>query len=107
MLANDGHADAQAEAGAAAGTLGGVERIEDAWQSFRADADAVVLKRDADAVAAAARANLQAAGFADFADGLFGVGDEVQENLDKLVGVADDAGKRSVGAEVHFDVVAT
>src|SRR5690349_4165969 len=106
MLADDGHADAQAEAGAAAGTLGGVEGIEDARKSFGADADAVVLKGDDDAVAAAAGANLEAAGLADFADGLLGVGDEIQEDLDELVGVTQDAGKTSVGEKVHFDVVA-
>src|SRR5207302_5881256 len=90
VLANDGHADAQAEAGAAAGAVGGVEGVEDARQGFGANADAVILKRDANAVAAEAGANLEAAGIADFADGLFGVGDQVEEDLDELVGVGDD-----------------
>ena len=35
-------------------------------------------------------ANLDAAGFADFADGVLGVADEIQEDLNELVGVADD-----------------
>ena len=37
---------------------------------------------------------------------MFGVGDEIQEDLDELVGVAQDAGKAGVGAKIHFDVVA-
>ena len=105
MLAHDGHADAETEAGAAAGALGGVEGIEEARKSFGADADAIVLKGDADAVAAAARENLEASGVADFADGLFGVGDEIQEDLDELVRVAQDAGKAGVAAKIHFEVV--
>ena len=106
MFANDGHANTEAEASAATGALGGVKRIEDARESFGADADAVVLKRDAEAIAAAAGANLKAAGVADFADGLLGVGDKIQKNLDELVGVADDSGKIGLGAEVDFNVVA-
>src|SRR5438046_9422766 len=46
VLANDGHADAEPQAGAAAGTLGGVKGIEDAWKCFGADAHAVILNGD-------------------------------------------------------------
>ena len=37
---------------------------------------------------------------------MFGVGDQVEKNLDELVGVAEDAGKAGIGAEIDFDVVA-
>src|SRR5438105_684040 len=105
VLTNDGHADTEPQTRAAAGTLGGVERIEETRKRFGTDADAVILKRDANAVAGARWANLQAAGVADFANGLLGVGDEVQEHLNELVGVTNDSRKSGIRAKVHFDVV--
>src|SRR5213080_780736 len=75
MFANDGHADAESQAGASAGTFGGVKRIENAWERFGADAHAVILDRDRELVAVPAGANLDAASVADFADSLFGISD--------------------------------
>src|ERR1700687_2798042 len=106
MLANDGHADAEAEARAASRALGGVERIEYPRERLRADAHAIILDGDGDAVRIAREADLNAAGVADFADGLFRIGDQIQKNLDELVGVADDRGKSGFGMEINIDVVA-
>src|SRR5580700_9289723 len=58
-----GQTDAEAEAGAAAGALGGVKGIEEARRGFRANADAIVLERDGDAGADASKADLDAARF--------------------------------------------
>src|SRR3989442_3034891 len=106
VLTNDGHADAEAEAGAATGALRGVEGIKDARKRFRADADAVILNGDHNVIIVVTGTDLDAAGVADFLDGLLGVGDKIQKNLDKLVGVADHAGKIRLRAEIHGDVVA-
>ena len=43
---------------------------------------------------------------ADFADGLLGVDDEVQENLRQLAGIAEDGGQIGFGREVYGDVIA-
>src|ERR1700682_6324444 len=93
MFTNDGHADAEAPAGAAAGTLGGVKGVEDARKRFGADADAVILYGNRQLLTVAAGTNPEAAGVAGFAAGLFGVGDQVQNDLNELVGVPDDSGK--------------
>src|ERR1700749_4022305 len=77
VLAQDCFADAQAEAGAAAGTLGGEERVEDVAQVFWGDAGAVVLKDQPDRIwiagLAAAEANADGAFVARLTDRLFGV----------------------------------
>jgi hypothetical protein len=48
-----------------------------------------------------AQADLHATRFADLANRLFGVGDEVQQDLDQLIGVAND--RRQIGSrrEIH------
>src|SRR5260370_12206696 len=106
VLTNDGHADAEAEAGAATGARRGVEGIKDARKRLRVDADAVILNGDHSVIIVVTGTDLDAAGVADFLDGLLGVGDKIQKNLDKLVGVADHAGKIRLRAEIHGDVVA-
>ncbi len=106
MLANDGHADTEPKTGAAARAFRGVERVEDTRERFRTDANSIILNGNREAVPAASEADLDAARFADFADGLFGVGDQIQKNLNELVGVADNAGKIALRSEIHFDVVA-
>src|SRR5580698_9605686 len=69
VFANDRGADAEAEAGAAAGALGGVEGIEKFCERFGENADTVVLHGDGNVGADVADANLNTAGFANFADG--------------------------------------
>src|SRR6266446_4530934 len=75
-------------------------------ERFGPDADAIILDGDPDAVGVACEAHLDAAGVADLADGLFRIGDKIQEDLDELIGVADDAGKAGLRTEFHLDVVA-
>src|SRR6266852_8118930 len=106
VLANDGHADTETEAGAATGALGGVERIKDAREGFRPVADAIILDGDPDAVGVTREADLNAARVADLADGLFPIGNKIQKDLNELIGVADDGGKPGLRPEFHFDVVA-
>src|SRR5205814_3919998 len=106
VLANDGHADAKPQAGAAAGTLGGVEGIENAWKCFGADAHAVILNGDRNLLTVAARTDLDSAVVTNFADGLLGVGNKVQKDLNQLVGVPDDAGKIGPGVKIYLDIVA-
>src|ERR1700740_3389512 len=106
MLANNRHADAGAETCAAAGTLGGEEGIEKFGQHVGRNSDAIVLHRGSDPVPGAAETDLDAATGPGFADGLFGVADQVQENLNELIGVADDGGQTGNGLKLDFDVVA-
>ena len=106
VFTNDRGANAEAEAGAAAGAFGGVEGIEEFRKRFGEDADAVVLDGDGDVVADAADANLNAAGFADFANGVLGIADEIEEDLDELIGVADDGIGARLRLEFDADVVA-
>ena len=51
-------------------------------------------------------ADLNAARFADFADGLLGVGDKIQKDLNELIGVANNARQFRLGTEINFDAVA-
>src|SRR5713226_2315809 len=100
MLADDRHADAEAEACAAAGALGGEKGIEKFRQDFRRDSDAVVLHRGSDSISGAAEADLDTAAGSRFADGLFCVADEIQENLNELIGIADDGRQTRHGLEL-------
>src|SRR5271157_2879298 len=106
MLAEDGHADTQAKTGAATWTLGGEKGIKDSGQGFRLDADAVILNGGKNAVQGLAQANLDAAGLAKFPNGLFRIADEIEEDLNELVGVTGDGRKTGERTEVDFDVVA-
>jgi len=106
MLADDGHADAETQTGAAPGALGGEEGVENLGEDFRPDAGAVVLNGGENTRAFLAKANLDAAGRANFADGLFGVADQIEEHLDELVGIADGRGNTGSGMEVDLNGVA-
>src|SRR5258707_14904551 len=50
-------------------------------------------------------ANLNAARFTNFADGLLGVADEIQENLNQLIGVSDDRGQIGLRLKIDLNVV--
>ena len=50
--------------------------------------------------------NLDAAGFADFADGVLGIANEIEEDLNELIGIADHHGQGRERLEVDFDIVA-
>src|SRR5437899_355230 len=105
MFANDGHADAKPEPGPATGTLGSVKGIEDPREGFRTDAYAVILDGNLELVSTAAGQNLESPRVPNFADGLFSIGDQVQKNLNQLVGVANNAGKIRLAVKFHFDIV--
>jgi len=64
------------------------------------------LHRGSDASSRAAETNLDPAGGPRFADGLLGVADEIEENLNELVGVADDGRQIRDRLEFNFDIVA-
>src|SRR5271157_4277406 len=105
MLANYGQADAEAQACAAAGALGGVKGIEKARNGFRANANAVILESDGDTRAGAGEANLYAARFAHFSNGLFGIGDQIEKDLNELIRVGNHAGIVRLRTEIHFDAI--
>src|SRR5208282_1471562 len=107
VFADDGHADAKSKAGAATWTLGGEKGIKDSGQGFRLDADAVILNGGKNAVQGLAQANLDAAGLANFPNGLFRIADEIEEDLNELVGVTGDGRKTGERTEVDFNAVAT
>ena len=46
-------------------------------------------------------------GIANFTDGLFGVGNEIQQNLDQLVAVTHDRGQAGLRLKMDFDLIAT
>jgi len=76
------------------------------WASLRGDANAIVLDSGDDIFTRLGEADLDAAGFADFANGLFGIGNEIQKDLNELIGVADDGRKVGTRGEVHLDLIA-
>jgi hypothetical protein len=106
MFTDDGHADTETEAGAAAWALGGEEGVENLGQNLWLDADAVVLNSGKETLAGPAEADLDATGGADFANGLLGIGNQIEEDLNELVGVANEGGHALTLAEVNFDGVA-
>src|SRR5260370_16917320 len=105
VFANDGHADTEPQAGSATGTLCSVEGIENSLESFGADADSVVLHGDRELIATAAGTNLDAARIAHLSNGLFGIGNKVEKNLNQLVGIPDHAAKFSSQAKTHLNIV--
>jgi hypothetical protein len=105
VLADDGHADAEAEAGAAAGALGGEKRIENSGKHILGDTGAVIPNGGKDAGGQLAEANVDVAGGMGFADGLLGVADEIQENLNELVGVANGGRQARGGVKLDLNLV--
>src|ERR1700730_8209101 len=106
MRAHDGHADAEPQTSSAARAFGGVEGVKEPRQSLRKNADAVVLHGQGNMAADTANANLNAAGLANFADSVFSVTDEIEENLNELIGVADNRRKIGLTLKVYLDVLA-
>src|SRR5260370_35903769 len=51
-------------------------------------------------------ADLHAPGFANFANGVLGIADEVKENLNQLIGVADNHGQIGLRLKIHVNIVA-
>src|SRR6202011_2589869 len=96
----------QAQAGAAAGPLGGVERVENSRHCFGTDAHAIILDSDGNAAGAQSHADVNVAGIANFADGLFGVSNQIEQNLDQLVAVTHDRRQTRLRLKMDFDLVA-
>ena len=106
MFPDDRHTNAQAQAGAAAGPLGSVKGIEDSRHGFGTNADAIILYGDGNAAGAQGHADVDMTGIANFTDGLFGVGNEIQQNLDQLVAVPHDRGQAGLRLKMDFDLIA-
>ena len=106
MLANDRHANAEAQAGAAAGALGGEERIKNLAKNFRLDADTIVLNGSENARSYLAKTNLDATGGTDLTDGLLGIADQIKKNLNQLIGIADRGRKSGKRMEIDLNGVA-
>ena len=96
MLAGDSFGDGEPEAGAFGVESGGGEGLEESGEEGWVDAGAVVAHGKADPVSAVAVEgggedfDACARGFAAFGEGVAGVSDEVDEDLDETVGVARD-----------------
>src|SRR5262249_30279612 len=81
--------------------LRGVERIEKTRKGVGRNAAAVILNGNEDVSADAPCTDLDAAILAYFSNGLFGIADEVEEDLHELIGVADH--RRQAGLRLKFD----
>src|SRR5713226_8757951 len=106
MFLNDRETNAEPKARAAAGALGGVERIEESRKRLSTDADAVVLHRHGNALRRPREPYLNAASIADFANSVLRIGYQVQKNLNKLIRIADDMRESRFWMEIHGDIVA-
>src|ERR1700730_2390804 len=106
MLAHNGHADAESQTGSAARAFGGVEGVKEPRQSLGKNTDAVVRCATGNMPANAANAKLNAAGLANFADSVFSVTNEVEEDLNELIGVADNRRKIGLTLKIYLDVIA-
>src|SRR5260370_4424402 len=104
MLAQDGLADAQAEAGPAAGPPGGEEGIKNVRQLFGVDSGAIILKDDPDRVGIASDVDTYRAFLPAFADRLLRVEQEVQEHLHQLIGIGHARGYRRFLEKVYRDI---
>src|ERR1700722_8862898 len=106
MLAHDGHANAEAEAGAAAGAFGCEERVKEFRQDIRRNPNAIILHGGGDAISGVSETDLDAARGARFANRLFGIANQIQENLNQLIRVTDNEGETRHRLELNFDIVA-
>src|SRR5271170_8108763 len=106
MLLDDGHADAEAETRSPSWALGRIERVKEPWKRFGKNAHAVVLNGNGNVTADATHADLNAPGIADFPDSMFRVADQIEQDLDELIGIADDRLQTRLRLELHLDAVA-
>ena len=107
MLAKNGQANAQAQARAAAGPLRGEERIKNLGKNVTPNPRAIILKSGHDAVGDAADTDAEGSVIANLSNGLLGVGDQVEENLSELAGVAEDERKIGRSRKIYRDAVRT
>src|ERR1700691_4398395 len=102
VFLHDAVADAEAEAGALADGLGGEERIEDLLGGF--DAGSAIGKLDDQLAVVVRGANHQRAA-ADFFQRVHGIADQVEENLQNLIGIAENVRQSFVNIGANFDVL--
>ena len=105
VVVDDAVADRQAEAGPLAAFLRREERVEDAAQVLRRNADAIVDERQEDVALLGARADLQLAAAVRAQHRVLGVGDDVEEDLLDLVRVGHRQRQVRVEVEVEVDVL--
>src|SRR5947209_503959 len=101
MLSNDRSTDTKTQPRASSGPLGGVERLKNSTEDCGFDSRAIILDRDAYSLLLPRYANLNAARFANFTNRLLGIAHQIEEYLDKLVGVARHAWQISLWLEVY------
>ena len=89
VLAQHGLADAQSEAGAAAGAFGGEERIKNVRQVFGSDAGAVILKYDPYGIRISSHPHANCTLLAILANCLLRIQKEIQKHLHQLIGIGD------------------
>lgn len=106
VLADDAFGDGEAEAGAVGIEAGGDEDFEDFGQDVLGDSGTIILHGDGEGGAAVEGGGTggdmdAASGVSGAArvDGMEGVTEEVDEDLDELAGVAEDAGGVGDGVE--------
>jgi hypothetical protein len=106
VLADDAFGDGEAEAGAVGIEAGGDEDFEDFGQDVLGDSGTIILHGDGEGGAAVEGGGTggdvnAASGVAGAAgvDGMEGVTEEVDEDLDELAGVTEDAGGGGDGVE--------
>src|SRR6266849_3131805 len=106
MLPNDGHANTQTQARATTRPLGGVKGIEKFGKRLLRHAYAVILNGNRNVPADASDAYLDAPALAHFANGVFGIADQVQEDLNQLIGVANHGRQIRLRLKIDANIVA-
>src|SRR5690242_21936470 len=107
MFPKNCQANAQAQTSAAARPLGSEEGIKNLRENLWANAGAIILKSSHHAVRGAAYTYAQRPVITNLSNGLFGIGNQVQENLSELTGVAQDERKVGRTGKINGDAIRT
>src|SRR4029077_9170205 len=105
MFTQNRQANAEAQTGAAAGTLGGEEGIKNLGENVTPNPGAIVLKGGHDTVGGTADTDTNGPMIANLSNGLLGVSDNVQENLGELASVAQNQWKIGSGGKINRDAI--
>ena len=101
MFAKNRQANAQAQTGTATGALCGEEGIKNLRQNLSSNTRAIILKSGHDTIGSAADPDAKGAMITSLSNGLLGIGDQVEEHLSELAGVAED--ERNIGLSGKID----
>src|SRR5688500_14792402 len=104
MFADNAIAEAETEAGAFAGGLGGEERIENFVEMIPWNAGAVVLDRDADVSGIGFGGDANDAVTFDVFECLAGIVEDVEDDLLELVTVTENFREVRIKLALHLDV---